>query len=469
MDTGISFEEQMKGMALKKERISVGQRVKGKVVLVGLENVFVDIGQKQEAFIERSEFEADNCELPKPGDEVELFVLSTKGGIRLGRALKYVTDLEALRDAFRSKIPVEGKVLALKKGGFSVSIGGRNAFCPLSQITLGPLGDPESFLGKTMTFLIQEMDGAGNNIVLSRKEVLQRELKEKHELGLKSIAPGKVVKGTVKTIVPYGAFIELGPMIQGLLHIRDMAWLPPEDPIELLRVGEELEVMVKEITNLPDGKTKISLSLKELVPDPWANINERISIGDVITGKVKRIVPYGAFVDIGGVEGLVHISEMSYIKRVLKPEEVVSPGQEIKVMVKAIDMEERKISLSIKEVEGDPWADVQDRFRLGDVVEGTVIKRTKDGFLISLEPGITGYLSRSSVLENGIMDPKSIREQDRLHVEIAEIVPKEKRIRLKVAKEQDDYEGYIPTNSQKLGSLGEYLKKALGDSSVKSA
>lgn len=469
MEIQNSFEEQMKKLELKKDRVSLGQRLKGKVVLVGSENVFVDIGLKQEAYIERAEFEIDNSELPKPGDEIELFVLSTKGGIRLGRALKGVADLEALKEAYRSEIPVEGKVLALKKGGFSVSLGGRNAFCPLSQITLGPVGDPESYIGKTMTFLICEMDSSGNDIVVSRREVLQRELKEKQESGMKSLTPGKVVKGIVKAIVPYGAFVEVGPMIQGLLHIKDMAWLPPENPEELLAIGQELEMMVKEVTVGPDGKLKISLSLKDLMPDPWSKIVERISVGDVVTGKVKRIVPYGAFVDIGGVEGLVHLSEMSYTKRVLKPEEVVSPGMEIKVMVKSIDAAGRKLSLSIKEVEGDPWADVQDRFRPGDVLEGTVNKRTKEGFLVSLEPGITGYLSRSSILEEGTLDPKSIREQDKLLVEIAEIVPKEKRIRLKIAKRQEDYDGYLPTNSQKLGSLGEYLKKALGDSGVKSA
>lgn len=469
MDVELSFEESMKELDLKRGMVSVGQRVKGRVVLVGSENVFVDIGLKQEAYVERGEFEAAGLELPKEGDEVELFVLSTKDGIRLGRAIKAGMDLEGLKGAYRSKIPLEGKVLGLKKGGYNVSIAGRVCFCPLSQISNGPVPDPEAMVGKTFTFLIQEMDGQGRDIVVSRKEVLIQEMKERQGLFVKKIMPGQVIRGIVRSTVPYGAFIEIGPKVQGLLHIKDMAWSPPDSVEEFLKVGQELEVMVKEVETLEDGRTKLSFSLKDLIPDPWQGIEERYSVGDIVEGKVKRIVPYGAFVDIGGVEGLVHISEMSYLRRITRPEDVVRLGQDIKVMIKSIDPKGRRLSLSLKDVEGDPWAGVPEKYKPGDLVEGVVSKRLREGYLVSLEPGVTGYLPRSSVVEDGLLDPKGIREQDRIWVEIVGVDLKEKRIRLRIGREKEELSGYNNKPDPRLGTLGEFLKKAFQDADSKTS
>jgi len=459
------LEESFKQHLGVKKPPSPGEKVKGKVILVGSESIFVDIGLKQDAFVERSEYEALGLQIPKVGEEVELFVISYSGGqVRLGKAIRGGMDIIGLREAFQNKVPVEGKVLGTRKGGYLVSIGDKHAFCPSSQISLVSSEEPAAHVGKTYNFIITEMDGSGKNLVVSRREALVKELKERQEAFIKALKIGDVVKGVVRSIVPYGVFVEIGPNVQGLLHISELSWSRIRDPKELVQVGETLELSIKELQCLEDGNYKISLSLKDMVPDPWKEAESRFQIGDVVKGKVTRLVPYGAFVDIGGLEGLVHISEMSYTKRVLKPQEIVSEGQEIKVMIKALDIKEKRISLSIKEVEGDPWADVLDRFQVGQIVEGIVTKKMKDGYLVHIYPGITGYLSMRKLDESPLRDQRKLREQDRIRVKILEIHPKEKRILLDLGVEEADMFENVPRKEDNgsFGTLGDYLRKALG-------
>ncbi|MFN3534135.1 MAG: S1 RNA-binding domain-containing protein [Desulfatiglandales bacterium] len=462
------FERSMEELQLKRERPQVGQKIKGKVVLVGQENIFLDIGLKKEAYAERGEFESAGQRIPQVGEEIELCVISTKGEIRLGRALRPGTQWDTLKEAFRSGVPVEGKVMGTRKGGFSVSLGGKVGFCPISQISLESRVNPESHIGKTYRFRILEMDSRGEDIVLSRKEVLLEELRERQRDYLKELRQNSIVRGKVKSITPYGAFVEIGPSLQGLLHIRDMAWYPPNSAEELLRPEQEIDVMIKELIPHKEGRFKISLSLKDLTPDPWEGIEKRLSLGDVVKAKVKRLMPYGAFVEAEGIEGLVHLSEMSYIRRIQRPEEILSVGQEIRVAVKALDPAQRKASFSLRDVEGDPWADVGERYRPNQKLTGTVTKRLKRGYLISLEPGVTGYLSMEALLEGGGLDSKGLREGEEVGVEIVEVKLKERRISLKPAREEG-YEPYLPGGETKLGSLGEYLKKALDERHAKAS
>jgi len=459
------LEESFKQFLGVRKPPSPGEKVKGKVILVGSESIFVDIGLKQDAFVERSEYEALGLQIPEVGEEVELFVISYTGGqVRLGKAIRGGMDLMALREAFQNRVPVEGKVLGTRKGGFLVSIGDKHAFCPSSQIGLSSSEEPEAHVGKTYNFIITEMDSSGKNLVVSRREALLKELKEKQDAFIKDLSIGQVIKGVVKSLVPYGVFVEIGPNVQGLLHISELSWSKIKDPKEMVQVGEALELSVKEIQRLEDGSYKISLSLKDMVPDPWIGAEKKFQVGDVVRGRVTRLVPFGAFVDIGGLEGLVHISEMSYTKKVLKPEEVVKEGQEIKVMIKAVDTVEKRISLSIKDVEGDPWADVLERFQVGQIVEGIVTKKMKDGYLVSISPGITGYLGMKKLLESPLGDQRKLREQDRIQVKILEIHPREKRMVLDLGVEEADmFENVLKKeNNGSFGTLGDYLKKALG-------
>jgi small subunit ribosomal protein S1 len=448
--------------------IQVGDRIRGKIISIGKENIFIDTGFKVDGIVEREELADENGDLPySEGDTIDLFVVSRKGGeIRLSRAISGVGGLSLLEDAYESAIPVEGKVLEECKGGFRVEVVKRKAFCPLSQMDTTRIEDPASYVGKTYQFLITEFEEDGNNIVLSRRGLLEEEQAKARTSFFDQLEIGSLIEGKVSRIMPYGAMVELSEGIEGMIHVSEMSWARTLNPGDIVHIGEMLKVKVLGIEeDTKAGRKRISLSMKQVEEDPWNSVSERFKPGDKLRGKVTRSAEFGVFVEIeSGIEGLVHISEMSYKKRVKKPEELVSVGDIVDVMVKEINTLSRRISLSMKDAEGDPWIAINEKYRIEQVVEGTVERKERYGYFVTLEPGITGLLPRSKIASSyAAQEIEKKREGEGITVCIEEIDPETRRITLAPGDfhEGGDWKGFASDSSKTFGSLGDKLKSAI--------
>jgi small subunit ribosomal protein S1 len=454
----------------KKERgpIQVGDRVRGKIISIGRENIFVDTGYKVDGVVERAELAEEDGNLPyQEGDTIDLYVVSRKGGeIRLSRAISSIGGIAILEDAHEKAIPVEGKVLEECKGGFRVEVVKRKAFCPFSQMDISRIEDASRYIGKTFTFIITDFEEEGNNIVLSRRKILEEEQAKTRTAFYEVLETGTIIAGTVSRIMPYGVMLEIADGIEGMIHVSEMSWSRTLNPGDIVHIGEVLSVRVLGIED--DGKTgrrRISLSMKQVEEDPWSSVQTRFKPGDKIQGKVTRLAVFGVFVEIEpGIEGLVHVSEMSYTKRIHKPEEIVSVGDTVDVLIKDIDPVSRRISLSMKEAEGDPWISIKEKYPIGKVAEGTVEKKERYGYFVNLEPGITGLLPKSKIASSSdASDIEKKREGDRITVCIEEIDPAGRRITLAPGDfhDRDDWKGFASDSPGAFGSLGDKLQTAL--------
>jgi small subunit ribosomal protein S1 len=451
-----------------KAHIQVGDKVKGEIISIGRDTVFVDTGTKIDGLVEKEELLDENGELPyKEGDILELYAVAFTGSeIRLSKALSGIGGLAALEEAFENAVPVEGKVKGEVKGGFHVDIMQRRAFCPISQMDLKYVETPNDYVGETHQFLITQFEDDGGNIVLSRRALLNREQEKARSDFLGEIEVDAQLEGKITKLMPYGAFVELFPGLEGMVHLSELSWSRVDKPGETFKTGDLVPVKIIGIEKgeKPD-RPKISLSIKQVTGDPWERVCEEFQEGDKVTGKVTRCSNFGAFVEIApGIEGLVHISEMSYTKRVVKPENEVKAGETVSVMVKQVDPSKRRISLSIKDAEGDPWLEVLEKYRVGQAVEGKIEKKEKFGYFITLEPGITGLLPKSGFKKS--YEPKSIeklRPGDAVSVVIEEIKPDDRRITLGPgdSRNEDNWRKFTEGTRKSLGSLGEKLQQAL--------
>jgi small subunit ribosomal protein S1 len=453
------------------ETLRVGDQVNGKILSISDESVFVDTGTKIDGAVDAQELLDGEGNLPYAvGDDLTLFVVAaSESEIRLSRAMTGAGGVEELQQARQSGIPVQGKVIETCKGGFRVETMHRKAFCPVSQMDLRYVDNPEAFVGETYDFLIERIANRGRNIVVSRRRVLEREQEAAVAAFRQTAAEGDVLEGTVTRIMPYGAFVELVPGVEGMVHVSELGWSRVGRPEDVVQTGERIRVQIKSIETDPESaKMKISLSRKQLQSDPWENIGEKVREGDRLQGTVTRCVDFGAFVEIfPGVEGLVHVSEMSYVRRVNKPEDVVHAGQLVSVAVKEVDAQRRRISLSIRDAEGDPWAQVADKYTVGRTVTGTVEKRQPFGLFVRLEPGITGLLPKSKL--HRFSDPgriESLKEGERLVVVVEEINPADRKITLGPgdAQEAGDWQRYSPSSGEggrSMGLLAEKLQQAM--------
>ncbi len=448
--------------------LNVGDRIHGRIISIGREAVFVDTGSKRDGVIDRDELLDDNGDIPySVGDELELYVVGvTPDEVQLSKAFSGPGDPSVLRDAYRSEVPVEGKVKAPCKGGFHVEIMKLRAFCPISQMDMRYIEDPSVYVGQTYPFLITRFEENGRNIVVSRREILERETEEARSKFLASLGEGSEVEGTVTKLMPYGAFVELVPGLEGMIHISELSWSRIEKPEEIIRAGRRVTARVIGVKQGFEGKRpRIALSLKQMQGDPWESVDELCRVGDRIRGKVVRCTDFGAFVEIApGIEGLVHLSEMSHVKRIQKPEELVSPGDEISVVVKQIDRQRRRIALSIRDVEGDPWSRVEELFQPGQSVEGVLEREERYGLFITLTPGITGLLHRSKL--EGFPDTEAIeklKRGDPIRVVVESVDPQERRISLDLRRDsgETDWQALTDKSEGEVGALGEKLKDAL--------
>jgi len=417
------------------QELNQGDMVEGEIISIGSNNVYIDTGTKSDGVVGKSELLDENGEFPfKAGDKIKLYVVSlSESEIILSKALSGAGKVTMLKDASQNGIPVEGKVIGVIKGGFNVDIMGKRAFCPVSQIDVKYVEDQEDYVGQTHHFLITRFEEGGRNIVVSRRDLLNEEIKEKLKAFLEEIKEGDTVQGTVTKLMPYGAFIELIPGVEGMAHISELSWSRIEKAEELIQPGDVVNVKLLKIESTDQSDNiKISLSMKQTSSNPWDSMGSTFNVGDQVSGKVVRLASFGAFVEIApGVDGLVHISEMSHTRRVLRPEDVVQVGDNTQVVIKSIDMDSKRISLSIKDALGDPWTGVSVRYEINSIVEGRLEKREKFGLFINLEPGVTGLMPSSKI--SGAANPsvfEKLKPGSSVQVMIQEVDEDKRRITL---------------------------------------
>ena len=394
-DASENFADLLASQENSQVRVQAGQKVTGTVIEVTDDAVFVNVGVKIDGVMDRKDFIDNEGNLTvKAGDEIEAWVTrATSQEIVLAKSMNGA-GMAAIEDAKENAIPVDGRVIESCKGGYHVEVLGKTAFCPGSQMAAG---DADSVVGRTLQFLITRVESRGRNIVVSHRALLDREREANLEKFLAEVKEGDIVEGTVTRLAPFGAFAELAPAVEGMVHLSELSWSRVMKADEAVSEGQKIKVKVLKISKEKgrDGRehTRISLSLKDAMGNPWDDEASKLVIGDVVEGKVVRLAPFGAFVEVmPGIEGLVHVSEMSWGRRVNKPEEVVKAGDMVKVKIKDVNLESRRVSLSMRDAEGDPWADVEERFPVGSTVEGRVESHSKFGLFVVLAPGITGLL-----------------------------------------------------------------------------
>ncbi len=449
------------------EDIKIGDRIQGKIIAVGTDSVDIDTGTKLDGVISKTELMNENGEFTlQKGDLVDLYVVSlSESELILSKALTGVDGSHLLFDAFQNKIPVEGKVSETCKGGFQVDIMKKRAFCPISLMDIKYVKDPDSYVGNTFQFFIKRYENGGRNIIVSRRDYLEKDLETARRKFLETLSVGNVLQGRVIKVMPFGVFVELFPGIEGMAHISELSWSRVTTPEEILKTEETATFKVIGVETSESGKAKISLSLKQVAGDPWETIDGRFRTGEQVSGKVTRCAAFGAFVEIApGLEGLVHISEMSYLKRILRPEDVVSPGDLVSVLIKEIDIVHKRIALSMRDAEGDPWNDIQQKYKVGQVVSGTLVKKEKYGYFINLEPGITGLFpkSKADAAQNEV-SMETVKPGQSITVVIEAILPSERRISLgpQRASGTDDWQHFKPAMDSPIGDLAAKLQQAL--------
>ena len=433
LDVGKLLEEKISGF-------KPGSLIKGRVVRVLEEDVIIDIGYKSEGVVLKEEFKGDNiCE----GQEVDIIVESLDpdehGFIPLSKEkADVIINWEKVERCYETGEFIEGTIFKSVKGGFRVDIG-VIAFLPSSQADIGPLTSPSSLVGMRSKFKIINLDSMRKNVVVSRRKYMEEEREEKRKEYFNNIQEGQLVTGTVRNIVDYGAFIELDYGIVGLLHINDMSWGRISHPSQILSTGQEVEVVVLDIDR---ERQVLSFGLKQKTPNPWDNIEEKYPVGSVVEGKVVNITDYGAFVKIEeGIEGLLHISELSWTGRIKKPSDVIAMGDTVKVQVIDIKKEEQKISFSLKSLEPNPWPEIAERYPEGSIVKGKVYNITDFGAFVELEPGIDGLLHITNITDEPIKHPSEVlRKGQKIDVMVLGIDPDNKRIALgmkQIGKQQE--------------------------------
>ena len=378
--------------------LSPGQRVRVRIFAITQYTIFVSTGSKVDGIVDREEMEVDGTLPYAEGDMLDLYVVTVSPQeVKLSRIVRGAGGLAALEEAREAGLPVEGKVTAVVKGGYAVEIMKRRAFCPTSQMDLRPPLDPEAFVGKVLPFLLTRLEKNGRNIVVSRRSLLEREQAEQRDAILASLAAGDVTEAVITRLAPFGAFAELAPGVEGLIHLSEISWTRVAGADEALSPGDRVRAKILSLDTGAKG-LRVSLSIKQAAEDPWKDASGRLVPGDTLSGKVMRTTSFGAFVELlPGVEGLVHISELSFSRRVNKPEEIVAPGDIVSVRIKEVDADKRRISLSLRDAAGDPWETAADSFATDSEITGTMERRAPFGLFITLAPGITGLLPNSAL------------------------------------------------------------------------
>jgi len=442
------FEE-----SLAKTEMRPGTLLKAKVVDITPDAVIVDAGLKSEGIIPKWQFLDERGQLEvQIGDEVEVALDLVEDG--LGATLlsrdkaKRLRAWEKLEEAYEKGELVRGRITGKVRGGFTVEIGPLRAFLPGSLVDVRPVRDTSYLEGQELEFKVIKLDPKRNNIVLSRRSAVEQGYSEEREELLRKLKEEGVVKGVVKNITDYGAFIDLGG-IDGLLHITDMAWKRVRHPSEVVQIGDEIEVKV---LKFDEEKQRVSLGLKQLSEDPWKDIARRYPPGTRLIGKVTNLTDYGCFVELeDGVEGLVHVSEMDWTNKNVNPAKLVQVGDEVEVMVLEIDEERRRISLGMKQCKPNPWEEFAALHKKGEKIKGAIKSITDFGIFVGLEGGIDGliHLSDISWNEPGEEAIRKFKKGDEIEAVILAIDPERERISLGIKQlEQDPFQNFLATHER---------------------
>ena len=431
----LTMEEALKQSNM---RFAAGEITKGTVIEVRPKEVLVDIGYKSEGVIPANEFE--DIKAVKVGDEIDVLIekLEDKEGmVVLSREkAEFKKNWERILTICNEGGTINGKVKAVVKGGLLVNIG-VEAFLPASQIDIVPPKNLNTFVGNNYEFKVVKINQERQNIVLSRRELIEQERNEKRSKLLAEMTPGDIRKGTVKNITDFGAFIDLNGL-DGLLHITDMSWGRVGHPSEILKVGQDIDVVVLDVNR---EKERVSLGLKQKLANPWDQIENKYPIGAKVKGKVVNLVPYGAFVELEpGVEGLVHVTELSWTKRIAKPADVLKPEQEIEAVVLGINREEQKISLGVRQLETNPWDRALDKYPPGTRVKGKIRNLTSYGAFVELEDGLDGMIHVSDVSwTRKINHPSEVlKKSEEVEAVVLEIDKANQRISLGIKQLSED-------------------------------
>ncbi|OPX28966.1 MAG: hypothetical protein B1H06_02270 [Candidatus Cloacimonas sp. 4484_143] len=448
------------------KKFEQGKIVEGIVVSVDERSVLVDIGFKSESAISIREF--SNSNLPEVGTNIKVYIDSVEDGIGRLRLSKKKADfylnLERLEKIMEENQSVIGILRRRVKGGMIVDLENLEAFLPGSQISTKPIPNLDQFIGKEGEFKIIKIDKERRNIIVSRKQVLIEEQQSRLE-GLKEdISEGAELDGEVRNITDYGAFIDLGG-IDGLLHITDMSWGHIKHPSDMLNIGDKVKVKV---LKFDIENEKVSLGLKQLVPHPWENIETKYPEGTIVSGKVVNITNYGAFVELeSGVEGLVHVSEMSWTKKIKHPKQMFKKGDSIKAIVLSTSKEERRISLGVKQMEANPWLTIEDRYPVGTQIKGVVRSITPFGVFIEIEEDIEGLIHISDISwTKRIYHPKEVLNKgDELDVKVLSIDKTLHRIALGIKQLQidpwDNLDQRLPINTEVKAKIVKIIAKGV--------
>ncbi|MFD4837900.1 MULTISPECIES: 30S ribosomal protein S1 [Achromobacter] len=446
---GESFAD-LFAQSLKSQDMKSGEVISAEVVRVDHNFVVVNAGLKSEALIPLEEFLNDQGELEvQPGDFVSVAIDSLENGygdtiLSRDRAKRLSAWLQ-LEKALENGELVTGTITGKVKGGLTVMTNGIRAFLPGSLVDLRPVKDTTPYEGKTLEFKVIKLDRKRNNVVLSRRQVLEASMGEERQKLLETLHEGAVVKGVVKNITDYGAFVDLGG-IDGLLHITDMAWRRVRHPSEVLQVGQEVEAKV---LKFDQEKSRVSLGVKQLGEDPWVGLARRYPQGTRLFGKVTNLTDYGAFVEVeAGIEGLVHVSEMDWTNKNVDPRKVVTLGEEVEVMVLEIDEDRRRISLGMKQCRQNPWEEFATNFKRGDKVRGAIKSITDFGVFVGLPGGIDGlvHLSDLSWTETGEEAVRNFKKGDEIEAVVLGIDTDKERISLGIKQlEGDPFNNFVAT------------------------
>jgi small subunit ribosomal protein S1 len=452
-ESNAEMEQLMEQYAAPHQAPAEGEIESGQVVAITDLGVVVNLGGKTEGLIPAQEFaELDGpfplqvgqpVETQRTGDRKEGMVLLSYQRVKRRRAWGKIEE------AYRTKSDINGKIVDHIKGGLVVDIGVR-AFLPASQADLHPVRDLDEWKGRELAVRVLKMNRKRGNIVVSRRAILDEQVEAQRKAMLDSMAEGQIVKGVVKNVTGYGAFVDLGG-IDGLLHITDMSWGRVASPLDAVSPGEEVEV---KILKYDKEKGRVSLGRKQLLPDPWASVVERYTSGKKLTGKVMGLTDYGAFIELEpGIEGLVHVSEMTWSKRKQHPSKIVKVGDEVDVIVLGVDTKERRISLGMKQAQSDPWQQLAEKYPVGTVVSGKIRNLTEFGAFLEIEEGFDGLIHVSDISWTGrIKTPSEVyKKGDTVEAKVLKIDQGSRRVSLGVKQVNDIWSSWF--EKHKVGDL----------------
>jgi small subunit ribosomal protein S1 len=421
--------------------LKVGAITKGKILQIKSDGMIVDVGLKSEGFIPTRELVNNELQDMHPGDEIEVFIermSNSDGFVKLSRQKAEGARMwDMIENAFNNSQPVDGKITGKVKGGMTVSIGGVVAFLPGSQIDLKAPKNTDALIGHTFAFKVLNFNNKGSNVIISRRALLEEERKELREKTIATFKDGLILEGTVKNLTDYGAFIDLGG-IDGLLHISDMSWGRISHPGELFSIGDKVEVI---ILSFDPGNNKVTLGYKQKSPDPWEAVEEKYPADHIVIGKIITITDYGIFIELEeGVEGLIHVSEIDWLEKNIKPSKYFSVGESVEAVILKVSKSDKKISLSIRKLKPNPWEVIKDKYTIGQKIQGTVKSFAEFGAFVSLDEGVDALLHISDMSWiKRIRHPSDVlKKGQQIEVVVLNIEPEKERISVGIKELTDD-------------------------------